>query len=165
MIHLAWLHKYLLSNEDKKGRWMEDGVSDSIRSLWVPGNVFWAVQRIYHFQGYIVKILAKKLDIFIIIYLDDILIYNKNPGQAHVNAVWWVFEELKKYGLFAKLKKCRFYNDKVRFLKYIMSAQEVRIEEKRINVVKNWPEPKSICDIWVFFWFCQFLSSFHSRLQ
>ena len=39
------------------------------------------------FQGYINKILAKKLDIFIIVYLDDILIYIKDPGQAHVNAV------------------------------------------------------------------------------
>ena len=40
------------------------------------------------FQDYSNKILAEKLDIFVIIYLDDILIYTKNSGQAHVNAVW-----------------------------------------------------------------------------
>ena len=40
------------------------------------------------FQSYINKILAKKLDIFIIVYLDDMLIYTKDPSQAHVNAVW-----------------------------------------------------------------------------
>ena len=40
------------------------------------------------FQGYINKILAEKLDIFIIVYLNDILIYTEDPGQAHVNAVW-----------------------------------------------------------------------------
>ena len=40
-----------------------------------------------NFQGYINKILAKKLDIFVIVYLDNILIYTKNQGQAHVNAV------------------------------------------------------------------------------
>ena len=39
------------------------------------------------FQGYINKILAKKLNIFIIIYLDNILIYTKDPTQAHVNIV------------------------------------------------------------------------------
>ena len=39
------------------------------------------------FQGYINKILAKKLDVFVIVYLDDILIYAKNANQAHVNAV------------------------------------------------------------------------------
>ena len=40
------------------------------------------------FQSYINKILAKKLDIYIIVYLGDILIYIKDPGQADVNAIW-----------------------------------------------------------------------------
>ena len=39
------------------------------------------------FQGYINKILAKKLDIFVIVYLEDILIYTEDAGQTHVNAV------------------------------------------------------------------------------
>ena len=39
------------------------------------------------FQGYVNKILAEKLDIFVIVYLDDILIYTKDPGKAHVKAV------------------------------------------------------------------------------
>ena len=99
------------------------------------------------FWGYINKILAEKFDIFVIIYLDDILIYTKDPSQVHVNAVWWILEELRKNGLFANLKKCRFHKDEVHFLGYVVSAQGVKIEEERINVVKNWPEPKSIRDI------------------
>ncbi len=39
------------------------------------------------FQGYINKILAKKLDVFVIVYLDDILIYNENEGEEHIQAV------------------------------------------------------------------------------
>ena len=46
------------------------------------------------FQGYINKILAKKLNIFVIVYLDDIFIYTKDPGQVYINAVQWVFEKL-----------------------------------------------------------------------
>ena len=61
------------------------------------------------FQGYINKILAEKLDVFVIIYLDDILIYTKDAGQGHVEAVQWVFGELQKYDLFANLKKYHFY--------------------------------------------------------
>ena len=61
------------------------------------------------FQGYVNKILAEKLDVFVIVYLDDILIYTKDTSQGHVEAVWWVFEELQKHGLFANLKKCRFH--------------------------------------------------------
>ena len=44
------------------------------------------------FQRYVNIILAKKLDIFIIVYLDDILIYTKDPGQPHVEAVRWVLD-------------------------------------------------------------------------
>ena len=65
------------------------------------------------FQGYINKILAKKLDIFIIVYLDDILIYTKAQGRRHVKAMQWVLDILRKNGLFANLKKCRFYKNEV----------------------------------------------------
>ena len=60
------------------------------------------------FQGYVNKILAEKLNVFVIVYLDDILIYTENASQGHVEAVRWVLGELQKYGLFANLKKCRF---------------------------------------------------------
>lgn len=46
------------------------------------------------FQGYVNKILAEKLDVFVIVYLDDILIYTKDPGQSHINALQWIFENL-----------------------------------------------------------------------
>ena len=61
------------------------------------------------FQGYINKILAKKLDVFVIVYLDDILIYTEDERQGHVEAVQWVLDLLRKNGLFANLKKCRFH--------------------------------------------------------
>ena len=72
------------------------------------------------FQGYINKILAEKLDIFVIVYLDDILIYTEDPGQGHVEAVRWVLDVLRRHGLFANLKKCRFHKDEVRFLGYVV---------------------------------------------
>ena len=58
------------------------------------------------FQGYINKILAEKLDIFVIVYLDDILIYTKDDRDGHVAAVRWVLKQLKKFSLYANLKKC-----------------------------------------------------------
>ena len=74
------------------------------------------------FQSYITKILAKKLDIFIIVYLDNIIIYTKNWDLAHVNAVWWVIEELQKHSFFPNLKKWQFHKNKVRFLNYVILA-------------------------------------------
>ena len=93
------------------------------------------------FQNYINKILAKKLDIFFIVYLDNIIVYTKDPGQAHLNAVWWVCKELRKNSLFANLQKCRFHKDEVRFLEYVVSTQGIRIKDERIEAVKNWPKP------------------------
>ena len=65
------------------------------------------------FQGYINKILAEKLDIFVIVYLDDILIYTEDDGNGRVAAVQCVLEQLKKFLLYANLKKCRFHLDDV----------------------------------------------------
>lgn len=64
-----------------------------------------------NFQGYINKILAKKLDIFVIIYLDDIFINIKDLGQSHITAVRWALDVLRKNSLFAQLKKCCFHKD------------------------------------------------------
>ena len=116
------------------------------------------------FQGYVNKILAEKLDIFIIVYLDDILIYTKDPGQPYVEAVRWVLDQLRKYSLFANLKKCRFHQDEVRFLGYVVSSKGISMEAEQIEVVRKWPEPKSVQDIQVFLGFanfyCQFIKSF-----
>ena len=89
------------------------------------------------FWGYINKILAKKLNIFVIIYLDDILIYTEDESQSLVEVVRCVLDHLRKNSLFANLKKCQFHQDKVRFLGYVVSAQELRMENERIKAVKN----------------------------
>ena len=61
------------------------------------------------FQGYINKILAENLDIFVIVYLDNIFIYTEEQGQGHVDAMRWVLDHLQKHGLYTNLKKCQFY--------------------------------------------------------
>ena len=99
------------------------------------------------FQDYINKILAKKLDIFVIVYLDDILIYTQDSGQGHLNVVEWVLEQLWKYSLYANLKKCCFHQEKVRFLSYVILLQDIRMEDKKIEAMKSWPKLKSVKDI------------------
>ena len=112
------------------------------------------------FQGYINKIMAKKLDIFVIVYLDDILIYTEDQGREHMEVVQWVLDILRKNDLFANLKKCQFYKDKVRFLRYVVLSQGIRMEDERIKVIRNWPELKSVQDIQVFIGFANFYQRF-----
>ena len=111
------------------------------------------------FQGYNNKIPAKKLDIFVIVYLDDIFIYIKDPSQGYTKAVWWVLDLLRKNGLLINLKKCRFYKNEVRFLGYVVSSHSIWMEDEKIEVVKNWPKPKSVQNIQVFIGF----ANFHQR--
>ena len=112
------------------------------------------------FHGYINKILAEKLDIFVIVYLDDILIYTDDNGDSHVTAIWWVLEQLRKFSLYANLKKCRFHQEEVWFLGYMMTSKGIRMEDKRIETVKRWPEPQSVRDIQVFLGFANFYRRF-----
>ena len=88
-------------------------------------------------QVYVNKILAEKFDIFVVVYLDNILIHTKDLEQPHVEAVRWVLDQLQKYFLFAKLKKCRFDQDKDRFLGYVVLSKGISIEAKRIEVEKD----------------------------
>ena len=112
------------------------------------------------FQGYINKILAKKIYIFVIVYLDDILIYTEDQDQRHVKFVRLLLDFLRKNGLFANLKKCRFHKDKVRLLGYVVSSQGIWMEDEIIKAVRNWPKPKLIRDIQVFIRFANFYRRF-----
>ena len=93
-------------------------------------------------------------------YLNNILIYTKDARQDHVEAIQKVLRELWKHGLLANLKKCRFHQEKLRFLGYVVCRQEIRMKEERIDAVKAEPELKSIQDIQVFFGFANFYRRF-----
>ena len=62
--------------------------------------------------------------------------------------------------LFANLKKCRFHQDEVCFLGYVVSSKGISMEAERIEVVRKWPEPKSVRDIQVFLGFANFYRRF-----
>ncbi len=112
------------------------------------------------FQGYINKILAEKLNVFVIVYLDDILIYTKNKGKKHIEAVWWMLEQLQKHLLYANLKKCQFHQEEVRFLGSIITYQSIQKEEKQIKAINDWLNPQSVRDIQVFLGFANFYQQF-----
>lgn len=88
------------------------------------------------FQELINKILAKKLGIFIIVYLDNIPIYTDDDGDGQVLAIRWVLKQLRKFLLFIKLKKYKFHQDEVWFFGYIVSSKKIHLKGKKIEAVK-----------------------------
>ena len=96
------------------------------------------------FQRYIHKIFTEKLDIFVIVYLDNILIYTNDDGDGHIAVVGWVLEQLRKFSLFANLKKCQFYQEEIQFFGNVVSSKGIHMEDKKIKAVKQWPKPQSV---------------------
>lgn len=84
-----------------------------------------------NFQKYINKILAEKLDVLDIMYLDNIFIYIKNLGYGYVIAIWCVLDFLWKHELYVNLKKIWFYKDGVCFLGYIVLVEKIRIKDNK----------------------------------
>ena len=116
------------------------------------------------FLGYINKILVEKLNIFVIVYLHNILIYTKDLGQPYVETVCWVLNQLRKHYLFANLKKCWFYQDEIYFLGYIVLSKSRNIKAKRIEVMKDLFKLKFVRNILVFLSFANFTSNLFKAL-
>ena len=112
------------------------------------------------FQRYINKILAQMLYIFIIVYLDNILIYTKNLGQLYVEIICQILDQLRKYSFFTNLKKFCFHQDKIYFPEYVVLSKDISMKAKKIKVVKKWLKLKSIQDIQVFLGFANFYQQF-----
>ena len=111
------------------------------------------------FQSYIHGVLCEYLDIFVIVFLDDILIYSREESQ-HEQNVQTVLEALLTVGLFAKLSKCLFSVKHVPFLGYIITDTGVEMEMDRISSIVNWPEPESIREVQMFLGFVNFYRRF-----
>ena len=98
------------------------------------------------FQSLIQDTLHDILDIYCVVYFDDILVFSL-PGQDHDNMVKQVFERLCKAWLFANAKKCEFNKTSVEYLGFIISSKGVQMNPKKFNTISEWPMPKTIKQI------------------
>jgi transposase InsO family protein len=114
------------------------------------------------FQSYINRAMAGLLDNFVVVYLDDILIYSKK-GEDHEDHVRQVLERLRKHKLYAKLSKCEFCVKRVEYLGFIVTAEGVEPDPARVDTVAKWPTPKSFREIQVFLGFANFYRRFIAR--
>ena len=98
------------------------------------------------FQQYINEALREHLDIFIIVYLDDILIFSDNYKE-HVQHIRAVLKKLEKASLQLKLKKCKFHVQETKFLGHWITTKGIKIEKSKVKAILNWPTPKSIKEV------------------
>ena len=92
------------------------------------------------------SIFRECLDDFIIIFLDDILVYSKGLGD-HIHHVRQTLEVLRQNKLYAKVSKCAFFQSSVKYLGHVGSAAGLFPDPAKVQAVRDWRIPDSVIDV------------------
>jgi hypothetical protein len=91
-------------------------------------------------------IFREYLDKFVIVFLDDILIYSKSE-EEHEKHLKMVLQVLREHQLYAKLSKCSFYQKKIHYLGHIISEEGITVDPEKIKAIEGWPTPRNVSEV------------------
>jgi hypothetical protein len=104
-----------------------------------PSTFIWLMNEV--FRSFIGK--------FVVVYFDDILIYNKSIDE-HIDPLRAVSNALRDAHLFGNLEKCTFRMDQVSFLRYVVTPQGIEVDHAMVEAIHGWPIPKNLSQVWSF---------------
>jgi hypothetical protein len=90
-----------------------------------------------------------ELDKFVIIFIDDILVYSKNE-KDHEEHLRIILTRLRDHKLYAKFSKCEFWLKKVPFLGHILSENGISVDPNKVQEVMDWKVPTTVHEEWSF---------------
>ena len=111
------------------------------------------------FQRIMNDIFKEYLNKFVVIYLDDILIFSKT-AEEHLTHIRKVLETIRKNKLSLKTSKCHFFKSQLKFLGHIISKDGIQPDFEKVTAVKNWPTPTTQSDIRSFLGLVQYFRRF-----
>ena len=111
------------------------------------------------FQRFMNDIFVDMIDINVIVYLDDILVYSDDLAE-HKHHVWEVLRRLCANGLFARADKCEFHVTSCEYLGYMLSPDGLTMAQNKVQIIQDWPEPRKVKDIQSFLGFANFYCHF-----
>ncbi|KAB2632511.1 S ribonuclease [Pyrus ussuriensis x Pyrus communis] len=91
------------------------------------------------------RVFQPYLDRFVIVFIDDILVYSKSKAE-HVRHLTLVLKRLREHQLYAKFSKCQFWLDQVAFLGHVISAQGILVDPQKVAAVESWEQPRTVTE-------------------
>ena len=98
------------------------------------------------FMDLINRVFSPYLDKFVIVFIDDILVYSGSP-EEHAEHLRTVLQILRERQLYAKFSKFQFWLDKVAFLGHVISAEGVSVDPQKIEAIVNWKPPTNVAEV------------------
>jgi hypothetical protein len=95
------------------------------------------------------KVFMEYLDKFVVVFIDDILVYSRNE-EKHEGHLCLVLQKLRDLKLYAKLSKCEFWLKQVAFLGHVVLKGGISMDSSKVQDVLSWKTPASVSDIWSF---------------
>ncbi|KAJ1189836.1 hypothetical protein NDU88_006578 [Pleurodeles waltl] len=111
------------------------------------------------FQRFMDSVFSDLLNQTVVIYLDDILIYSRNP-ELHSSHVKQVLQRLRAHQLFCKPEKCEFDKTEVKYLGYHLSPTGIAMDQEKVQAILDWPSPSSIKETQCFLGLANFYRQF-----
>ena len=110
------------------------------------------------------RIFQPYLDQFVIVFIDDILIYSgsKEDHEEHLRVVLNILRENQ---LYAKFSKCQFWLDSVAFLGHVISVKGVFVDSQKIGEILNWKPPTNVTEIQSFLGFAGYYRKFVEEIS
>jgi hypothetical protein len=99
-----------------------------------------------YFMSMMNKVFLDFLDKFMVVFIDDILIYSKDE-EEHKQHLRAVFERLRSHQLYAKFSKCEFWLKEVGFLGHILSEKGIAVDPSKVTAVLNWKTPATVTEV------------------
>ena len=99
-----------------------------------------------YFMDLMNRIFREYLDDFVIVFIDDILIYSEDE-VSHAIHLRKVLELLRKNELVAKYSKCHFWESEVRFLSHVIKQDGICVDPDKVRTLEEWKQPKSVTQI------------------
>ncbi|KAG7674262.1 hypothetical protein KSW81_006082 [Nannochloris sp. 'desiccata'] len=98
------------------------------------------------FQKLMNNIFADSMEKFLVVYLDDILIFSKT-AEEHDRHIRYVLDRLREHQLHAGLQKCRFFQTEIEFVGYLLTAEGIHMLPKKVDAILNWPVPTTASQV------------------